>query len=88
MEVKEELKLGLESQTLVKSELLCGLIDVKFLPNVACSWSVDQMPSVGGEVFPSNILGVMPESADLKHKQMEKNVVLFLHLLHDIEIIQ
>lgn len=36
------------------------------LPNKSCSWSVDEMPSVGSEVFPSNIFGVVPESAHLK----------------------
>ena len=46
--------------------LLCGLFNTMYPPNMSCSRSVDQMPSVGSEVFPSDMLWVMPESADLK----------------------
>lgn len=46
---------------------------------MTCSWSVDQMPSVGSEIFPSNILRVMPESADLKHGEINSHWSLFIH---------
>lgn len=51
---------------------------------MACSWSVDQMPSVGSEVFPSNILRVMPESADLKHGEINSLWVMFIHISNHI----
>ncbi len=35
-------------------------------PNKATLGSVGQMPSVGGEVLPANVLGVVPQSAHLK----------------------
>lgn len=79
MKVGEVHNLGLR-QTHVKSKLKRGLTNFLSPPNEACSWSVDQMPSVGGEVFPANVLGIMPESADLKHGDMSSHGFIFLNI--------
>lgn len=41
-------------------------------PNKSSLGSVGQVPSVGSEVLPANVFGVMPQSAHLKEKK-EKN---------------
>lgn len=47
------------------------------IPNKTSFRPVDQMPSVGGEVFPSDILRVMPESADLVHERTCSSELIF-----------
>lgn len=37
-----------------------------YQPNESSLGSVSQMPSVGGEILPADVLGVVPQSADLK----------------------
>lgn len=45
---------------------------------MSCSWPVDQMPPVGSEVFPSDILRVVPKSADLKHEKIIRHELIFI----------
>lgn len=60
--------------TVVSSSLYI-IIDLKVMkeyfedlyqPNESSLGSVSQMPSVGGEILPADVLGVVPQSADLK----------------------
>lgn len=37
-----------------------------YQPNESSLGSVSQMPSVGSEILPADVLGVVPQSADLK----------------------
>lgn len=67
LKVGEVQRFRFHNQTYMTNTLLCGWINVICPPNKSCSRSMDQMPSVGSKVFPSNILRVVPESADLKH---------------------
>lgn len=37
-----------------------------YQPDESSLGSVGEMPSVGGEILPADVLGVVPQSADLK----------------------
>ncbi len=78
MKVCEVQSLGFHCQTHMKNKLLCGLFNILYPPNKSCSRSVDQMPSVGSEVFPAHIFWVMPESADLKQGEINSPELIFL----------
>lgn len=43
--------------------------DVLDLPNKSSLGSVGKKPSIGSEVFPANVLGVVPQSANLKNEE-------------------
>lgn len=49
-------------------------------PDKSCSRSMDQMPSVSSKVFPSDILRVMPEGADLWHREVNSHESIFMEL--------
>lgn len=48
----------------------------KSLPNEASLRSVDEMPAVGIIVFPTDILGVMPQSAHLNDGIVKPFIIL------------
>lgn len=47
-------------------------------PNKSSLGSVGQVPSVGSEVLPANVFGVMPQSAHLKKRRRRRIVKMEL----------
>lgn len=54
-------------------EVCLLLIEVLNLPNKSSLGSVNEMPSVGGEVLPPNVLGVVPQSTHLKVQNWQRS---------------